>query len=160
MTDLKQVVIYTDGACSGNPGPGGYGAVLLFNGHRKELSGGFRLTTNNRMEMLAAIEALRSLKDRCAVKLHSDSQYVINAIEKGWAAKWKANGWMRNKKDKAVNPDLWQQLLDLCKQHKVEFIWVRGHSGNIENERCDVLAVAASLQPNLPADVVYERERR
>jgi ribonuclease HI len=160
MTDLRQVVIYTDGACSGNPGPGGYGAVLLFNEHRKELSGGFRLTTNNRMEMLAAIEALRSLKDRCAVKLHSDSQYVINAIEKGWAAKWKANGWMRNKKDKAVNPDLWQQLLDLCKQHKVEFIWVRGHSGNIENERCDVLAVAASQQPNLPADVVYERERR
>lgn len=160
MTDLKQVVIYTDGACSGNPGPGGYGAVLLYNGHRKELSGGFRLTTNNRMEMLAVIEALRSLKDRCAVKLHSDSQYVINAIEKGWAAKWKANGWMRNKKDKAVNPDLWQQLLDLCKQHKVEFIWVRGHSGNIENERCDVLAVAASQQRNLPADEVYERTAR
>ena len=160
MTDLKQVVIYTDGACSGNPGPGGYGAVLLYNGHRKELSGGFRLTTNNRMEMLAVIEALRALKDRCAVKLHSDSQYVINAIEKGWAAKWKANGWMRNKKDKAVNPDLWQQLLDLCKQHKVEFVWVRGHSGNIENERCDQLAVAATMQPNLPADVVYERERK
>lgn len=160
MDDLKQVVIYTDGACSGNPGPGGYGAVLLYNGHRKELSGGFRLTTNNRMEMLAAIEALRSLKDRCAVKLHSDSQYVINAIEKGWAAKWKANGWMRNKKDKAVNPDLWQQLLDLCKQHKVEFIWVRGHSGNVENERCDVLAVAAAQQRNLPADEVYERESR
>ncbi|HEX9004792.1 MAG TPA: ribonuclease HI [Blastocatellia bacterium] len=160
MTDLKQVVIYTDGACSGNPGPGGYGAVLLYNGHRKELSGGFRLTTNNRMEMLAVIEALRSLKDRCAVKLHSDSQYVINAIEKGWAAKWKANGWMRNKKDKAVNPDLWQQLLDLCKQHKVEFIWVRGHSGNVENERCDVLAVAASQQRNLPADEVYERTAR
>ena len=160
MTDMKQVVIYTDGACSGNPGPGGYGAVLLYNGHRKELSGGFRLTTNNRMEMLAVIEALRSLKDRCAVKLHSDSQYVINAIEKGWAAKWKANGWMRNKKDKAVNPDLWQQLLDLCKQHKVEFVWVRGHSGNIENERCDVLAVAASQQRNLPADEVYERTAR
>lgn len=155
MTDLRQVVIYTDGACSGNPGPGGYGAVLLFNGHRKELSGGFRLTTNNRMEMLAAIEALRSLKDRCAVKLHSDSQYVVNAIEKGWAAKWKANGWMRNKKDKAVNPDLWEQLLQLCKQHKVEFVWVRGHSGNIENERCDVLAVAAAQQPNLPVDEGY-----
>jgi ribonuclease HI len=160
MTDLKQVVIYTDGACSGNPGPGGYGAVLLYNGHRKELSGGFRLTTNNRMEMLAVIEALRALKDRCAVKLHSDSQYVINAIEKGWAAKWKANGWMRNKKDKAVNPDLWQQLLDLCKQHKVEFVWVRGHSGNVENERCDTLAVAASQQRNLPADEVYERTAR
>ena len=126
MSDLKHVVIYTDGACSGNPGPGGYGVVLLFNEHRKELSGGFRRTTNNRMELLGAIEGLRALKDRCSVKLHTDSQYVVNAIEKGWAAKWKANGWMRNKKDKAINPDLWEQLLTLCKQHKVEFIWVRG----------------------------------
>ncbi len=156
MSDLKQVVIYTDGACSGNPGPGGYGAVLLFNGHRKELSGGFRLTTNNRMEMLAAIEALRSLKDGCAVKLHTDSQYVVNAIEKGWAIKWRANGWMRNKKEKAVNPDLWEQLLELCKQHQVEFVWVRGHSGNIENERCDELAVEAAHQSNLPVDEGYK----
>jgi len=155
MTDLKQVVIYTDGACSGNPGPGGYGVVMLFGDHRKELSGGFRKTTNNRMELLGAIEGLRALKDRCAVKLHTDSQYVVNAIEKGWAAKWKANGWMRNKTDKAVNPDLWEQLLQLCKQHKVEFIWVRGHSGNIENERCDQLAVAAAQQPNLPVDEGY-----
>src|SRR5215213_10137267 len=115
MSDLKQVVIYTDGACSGNPGPGGYGVVMLYNGHRKELSGGFRLTTNNRMEMLAAIEGLRTLKDRCEVRLHSDSQYVINGIKQGWAERWRANGWMRNKKDKAVNPDLWAQLLDLCK---------------------------------------------
>lgn len=133
---------------------------MLFGEHRKELSGGFRRTTNNRMELLGAIEGLRALKDRCAVKLHTDSQYVVNAIEKGWAAKWKANGWMRNKKDKAINPDLWEQLLALCKQHKVEFVWVRGHSGNIENERCDVLAVAAAQQPNLPADEVYERENR
>lgn len=155
MSDLKHVVIYTDGACSGNPGPGGYGVVLLFNGHRKELSGGFRKTTNNRMELLGAIEGLRALKDRCAVKLHTDSQYVVNAIEKGWAAKWRANGWMRNKKDKAVNPDLWEQLLELCKQHKVEFVWVRGHNGNVENERCDVLAVTASQQPNLPVDEGY-----
>ncbi len=160
MTDLKQVVIYTDGACSGNPGPGGYGVVLLYNGHRKELSGGFRKTTNNRMELLGAIEGLRALKDHCSVRLHTDSQYVVNAIEKGWAAKWRANGWMRNKKDKAINPDLWEQLLTLCKQHKVEFVWVRGHSGNIENERCDVLAVAAAQQRNLPADEVYERENR
>ncbi|HMV47437.1 MAG TPA: ribonuclease HI [Blastocatellia bacterium] len=155
MTDLKQVVIYTDGACSGNPGPGGYGVVLLYNGHRKELSGGFRKTTNNRMELLGAIEGLRALKDRCAVRLHTDSQYVVNAIQKGWAAKWKANGWMRNKTDKAVNPDLWEQLLQLCKQHKVEFIWVRGHAGNVENERCDQLAVAAAQQPNLPVDEGY-----
>ncbi|MEO6723945.1 MAG: ribonuclease HI [Blastocatellia bacterium] len=157
MNDLKQVVIYTDGACSGNPGPGGYGAVLLFNGNRKELSGGFRLTTNNRMEMLAAIEALRSLEDASAVKLHTDSQYVVNAIMQGWAKRWRANGWMRNKKEKAINPDLWGQLLDLCAQHHVEFIWVRGHSGNIENERCDVLAVAAAQQRDLPADDAYER---
>ncbi len=155
MTDLKQVVIYTDGACSGNPGPGGYGVVLLYNGHRKELSGGFRKTTNNRMELLGAIEGLRALKDRCSVRLHTDSQYVVNAIQKGWAAKWKANGWMRNKTDKAVNPDLWEQLLQLCKQHKVEFIWVRGHAGNVENERCDQLAVAAAQQPNLPVDEGY-----
>ncbi|MBS1789478.1 MAG: ribonuclease HI [Acidobacteria bacterium] len=157
MNNLKQVVIYTDGACSGNPGPGGYGVVLLYNEHRKELSGGFRKTTNNRMELLGAIEGLRALKDRCSVKLHTDSQYVVNAIEKGWAAKWRANGWMRNKKEKAVNPDLWEQLLTLCQKHDVQFIWVRGHAGNRENERCDVLAVAASLKPNLPADEVYER---
>ncbi|HQR35092.1 MAG TPA: ribonuclease HI [Blastocatellia bacterium] len=157
MSNLKHVVIYTDGACSGNPGPGGYGVVLLFNEHRKELSGGFRRTTNNRMELLGAIEGLRALKDRCSVKLHTDSQYVVNAIEKGWAAKWKANGWMRNKKDKAINPDLWEQLLTLCQHHKVEFIWVRGHNGDKENERCDVLAVAAAQRPNLPADEVYER---
>ena len=160
MSDLKHVVIYTDGACSGNPGPGGYGVVMLFGDHRKELSAGFRRTTNNRMELLGAIEGLRALKDRCSVKLHTDSQYVVNAIEKGWAAKWKANGWMRNKKDKAINPDLWEQLLTLCKQHKVEFIWVRGHNGDRENERCDVLAVAAAQQRNLPADEVYERENR
>lgn len=155
MNDLKQVVIYTDGACSGNPGPGGYGVVMLCNGHRRELSGGFRLTTNNRMEMLAVIEALRALKDRCAVKLHSDSRYVIDAIQQGWAERWRANGWMRNKKEKAVNPDLWAQLLDLCAQHQVELVWVRGHAGNVENECCDRLAVAASLQPNLPVDEGY-----
>lgn len=156
MSNLKQVVIYTDGACSGNPGPGGYGVVMLFGEHRKELSGGFRKTTNNRMELLGAIEGLRALKERCSVKLHTDSQYVVNAIEKGWAAKWRANGWMRNKKEKAVNPDLWEQLLTLCQQHKVEFIWVKGHAGNKENERCDQLAVAAASRPNLPEDEGYQ----
>ncbi len=158
MNNQKQVVIYTDGACSGNPGPGGYGVVLLFGGHRKELSGGFRRTTNNRMEWLGAIEGLRALKERCSVKLHTDSRYVVDAIEKGWAAKWRANGWMRNKKEKAVNPDLWEQLLKLCQQHEVQFIWVRGHAGNRENERCDTLAVAAAQQRNLPADEMYESE--
>jgi len=155
MSDLKKVVIYTDGACSGNPGPGGYGVVMLYNGYRKELSGGFRLTTNNRMEMLAAIEGLRALKGRCAVTLYSDSKYLINAIQQGWAARWRASGWMRNKKEKAVNPDLWAQLLDLCGRHEVEFVWVRGHAGNVENERCDLLAVSASQQPNLPEDQGY-----
>ena len=160
MSDLKRVVIYTDGACSGNPGPGGYGVVMLYDGYRKELSGGFRLTTNNRMEMLAAIEGLRALKERCAVTLYSDSQYLINAIQQGWAVRWRANGWMRNKKEKAVNPDLWAQLLDLCARHEVEFVWVRGHAGNVENERCDQLAVAASQHRDLPADEVYESQMR
>lgn len=129
--------------------------MMLFGEYRKELSGGFRRTTNNRMELLGAIEGLRALKERCSVKLHTDSQYVVNAIEKGWAAKWRANGWMRNKTDKAVNPDLWEQLLKLCQQHDVKFIWVKGHSGNKENERCDVLAVAAAQRPNLPEDEGY-----
>jgi ribonuclease HI len=160
MSDPKKVVIYTDGACSGNPGPGGYGVVMLYGGYRKELSGGFRLTTNNRMEMLAAIEGLRALNDRCAVTLYSDSQYLINAIQQGWAVRWRANGWMRNKKEKAVNPDLWAQLLDLCARHQVEFVWVRGHAGNVENERCDQLAVAAAQQRDLPADEMYERQMR
>ena len=157
MNELKQVVIYTDGACSGNPGPGGYGAVLIYGAHRKELAGGFRRTTNNRMELMAAIMALRALKGRCAVRLHTDSQYIVQAIEQGWAVRWQKNGWMRNKKEKAVNPDLWTQLLELCRQHEVEFIWVRGHAGNLENERCDQMAVQAAQGANLPIDESYER---
>lgn len=152
---LKQVIIYTDGACTGNPGAGGYGAVLIYGKHRKEISGGYRLTTNNRMEMMAAIAALRSLKQQCLVKLHSDSKYVVDAMQKGWAKKWQANGWKRNKKESAKNPDLWQQLLDLCEQHQVEFVWVKGHAGIPENERCDVLAVAAASQSDLPQDEGY-----
>ena len=152
----KKVVIYTDGACTGNPGAGGYGAVLIYNGHRKEISGGYRLTTNNRMEMMAAIAALQSLKEECTVKLHSDSKYLVDAVTKGWAKKWQANGWKRNKKDKAKNPDLWQKMLDLCQQHQVEFVWVKGHAGIPENERCDVLAVAAAKERNLPPDDGYQ----
>ncbi|MEW6696315.1 MAG: ribonuclease HI [Bacillota bacterium] len=152
-SDLKNVTLYTDGACSGNPGPGGYGVVLLYKDHRKEMSGGFRDTTNNRMEILAAIVGLESLKEPCNVTLYTDSQYLINSIEKGWAKKWRANGWMRNKKEPALNADLWERLLKLCDTHRVKFIWVRGHSGNIENERCDRLAVEASKQPNLPPDI-------
>lgn len=152
---LKQIIIYTDGACTGNPGAGGYGAVLIYGKHRKEISGGYRLTTNNRMEMMAAIAALASLKERCLVTLYSDSKYIVDAVTKGWAKKWQANGWKRNKKESAKNPDLWQKLLQLCEQHQVEFVWVKGHAGIAENERCDTLAVAAARKPNLPDDLGY-----
>ena len=153
---LESVTIYTDGACIGNPGPGGYGVVLLHSGDRQELSAGYRLTTNNRMEMMAAIAALEALSNPSVVTLYSDSQYLINAMEKGWAKKWQANGWKRNAKEMAKNPDLWERLLKLCKEHKVKFIWVRGHSGNAENEKCDRLAVAAARHSNLLSDDGYK----
>lgn len=138
------VTIYTDGACSGNPGPGGYGAILMYGSHQKELSGGAANTTNNRMELMGVITALKALNRPCTVQLYTDSQYVVNAIEKGWAVKWRANGWMRNKKDKALNPDLWQELLELLEKHDVTFHWVKGHAENPYNNRCDALAVAES----------------
>ena len=156
MSEPPQVTIYTDGGALGNPGPGGYGVVMLSNQHRKELSGGYRLTTNNRMELTAVIRALESLNVRCAVTLYTDSRYVADAIEKGWAKKWRANGWMRTTKDKALNPDLWERLLELLEKHDVRVVWVRGHAGNPENERCDQLSVAAAHQSNLPPDEVYE----
>lgn len=137
---MKEVIIYTDGACSGNPGPGGYGAVLLYNGNRKELSGGAAHTTNNRMEITAVIEGLSALKEPCAVNLYSDSRYVVDAVEKGWARRWQQNNWMRNRKEKAENADLWQTLLALLSEHRVKMIWVKGHNDNPENERCDFLA--------------------
>ena len=140
----KQVDIYTDGACSGNPGPGGYGTILSYKGTEKELSGGEANTTNNRMELTAVIVGLQALKESCEVTLYSDSKYVIDAIEKGWVYKWKSNGWMRNKKEPALNPDLWEKLLDLLEKHSVKFVWVKGHAGNPKNERCDRLAVAAA----------------
>ncbi len=143
---MKQVEIFTDGACSGNPGPGGWGAILRYNGHEKELSGGEAVTTNNRMELSAVIFALEALKEPCEVKLYSDSQYVCNALSLGWAKKWQSQGWMRNKKEPALNPELWERLLSLCDIHKVEVNWVRGHAGHPENERCDRLAVAAAKQ--------------
>ncbi len=156
VSELKKVTIYTDGGCIYNPGPGGYGVVLIYGKHRKELSRGFRLTTNNRMELLAVISGLEALKAHCRVTVHSDSQYVVNAIEKGWARRWRAKGWWRNKEEKAVNPDLWERLLLLCERHEVTFRWVRGHAGNKENERCDELARAAATGPNLAVDADYE----
>ena len=139
---MKHVDVYTDGACSGNPGPGGWGAILRYNGHEKEISGGDPLTTNNRMELMAVIEALARLREPCEVALYSDSQYVCNALKLGWAKKWQKNGWMRTKKEKALNPDLWERLLKQCETHEVDPIWVKGHAGHPENERCDALAVA------------------
>lgn len=144
MKELKRVEIFTDGACSGNPGPGGYGVVLKYGTARKELSGGEAETTNNRMELMAAIVGLEALKEKCAVTLHSDSKYLIDAINLGWAVKWRENGWMRTKKDKALNSDLWERLLGLVELHEVELVWVKGHAGNPENERCDELAVGES----------------
>ena len=153
---MKQITIYTDGACLGNPGPGGYGVVLLYDGHQKELSGGYRKTTNNRMEMMAAIVGLRALKQPCKVTLYSDSRYVVQAMSEGWAERWRAKGWKRNAKEPAKNPDLWAEMLNLSEQYDVSFKWVKGHAGNIGNERCDALAVAAANQPNLPRDEAYE----
>ncbi len=150
---MKEVIIYTDGACSGNPGPGGYAAVLIFQGKRKEISGGYKNTTNNRMEMMAAIEGLHSLKQPCKVSLYSDSQYVVQSINQGWVEKWRANNWKRNKKDSAKNVDLWIDLMKLVEMHEVKFIWTRGHAGDTENERCDQLAVEAASRSNLPEDV-------
>ena len=139
---MKHVEIFTDGACSGNPGPGGWGAILRYKGTEKEISGGEPQTTNNRMELLAVISALKLLKEPCEVTLRTDSQYVSNALERGWAKNWQKNGWMRNKKEPALNPDLWQELLELYDKHNVTIVWVKGHAGHPENERCDRLAVA------------------
>jgi ribonuclease HI len=152
------VTIYTDGGCIDNPGPGGYGVVLLFGEVRKELSGGFRRTTNNRMEIMAALAGLRSLKCPCEVTLWTDSQYLQNSMMKGWAKRWRANGWMRNSKERAQNSDLWEQLLEVCAGHRVKFEWVKGHAGNTENERCDVLSTQAARQADLPADEGYEQK--
>ena len=140
---MKTVNIYTDGACSGNPGAGGYGAVLLYGAARRELSAAYARTTNNRMEILAAIIALEALKEPCQVNLYSDSRYLVDAIEKGWVTRWQAAGWMRNKREAAQNVDMWERLLPLLSKHQVRFIWVRGHAENAENNRCDAMARAA-----------------
>lgn len=158
MSTQPQVTIYTDGGSKGNPGPGGYGVVLQYKEHRKELSGGFRKTTNNRMELMAAIAALEALKTQCQVTLYTDSRYLVDAMEQGWARRWRANGWRRNRKERALNPDLWERLLKLCDQHAVAFVWLRGHAGNVENERCHLLVTEAATGNNLPPDVGYEQQ--
>ncbi len=137
---MKHVDIYTDGACRGNPGAGGWGAVLVYGGREKELSGGERETTNNRMELSAAIEALALLKEPCEVTLTSDSKYLVDAITQGWAIGWRARGWRKADKSPALNVDLWEKLLSLLEVHKVDFVWIKGHAGHPYNERCDVLA--------------------
>lgn len=143
---MKKVEIFTDGACKGNPGPGGWGAILRYGTQEKEISGGEKKTTNNRMEISAVLFALKCLKEPCEVTLYSDSQYVCNAITKGWAKKWQSNNWMRTKSEPALNADLWQELLPLCDVHKLNVVWVKGHAGHPENERCDRLAVAQAAK--------------
>lgn len=150
---MENVTIYTDGACADNPrGNGGYGVIIVCDGQRRELSGGFRNTTNNRMEMYAVIVGLEALEQPSTVTVYTDSQYIVNSINKRWVYRWQANNWMRNKKDRALNVDLWQRILACCDRHSVTFEWVRGHAGHPENERCDQLAVAALRQEGLPTD--------
>jgi ribonuclease HI len=159
-TALKRVIIFTDGAAAPNPGVGGYGVVLRFGAHSKELSGGFRRTTNNRMELMAVVAGLEALKERCNVTLHSDSQYIVNAITTGSAFRWRSNGWKFSpRRTKLVkNPDLWERLLAAYEKHEVEMVWVKGHAGIADNERCDVLAMAACKMRDLPPDPGYVEE--
>ena len=139
---MKTVTLYTDGACSGNPGPGGWGAILEYMGHQRELSGGEVNTTNNRMELTAVIEGLKALKEPCIVELYSDSKYVIDALQKGWAVGWRKRGWIKSDKKPALNPDLWEVLLTLTETHHLNYHWVKGHADNPMNNRCDELAVS------------------
>lgn len=161
---LRTIVIYTDGACTGNPGPGGYGVVLIHGNQRKELSAGFRLTTNNRMEILGCIAGLKALNQPCDVTIYSDSKYVVDTMTKSWALKWRSRGWKRKDQNgelkDALNTDLWAQMVELCDQHRVRFKWIRGHDGNQENERCDQLARAAAALDRLGIDTVYENPTR
>ena len=145
---MKTVTLYTDGACSGNPGPGGWGAILSYNGVEKELSGGEKSTTNNRMELTAVIAGLSALKEPCIVELYSDSKYVIDGLSKGWAVSWRKNGWKKADKKPALNPDLWETLLNLTERHQLHYHWVKGHADNPYNNRCDQLAVAESKKFN------------
>ena len=155
---MKKVQIYTDGACTGNPGKGGFGAVLIYNGVQKEISCGFRKTTNNRMELMAAIEALNLLKEPCEVELYSDSKYLTDAINKGWLTSWVKNNWKKADKKSVLNIDLWKKIVELIQIHNVNFIWVKGHAGNEYNEVCDRLAVEAYTNAPVEIDEIYEKE--
>jgi ribonuclease HI len=155
---MHQVKIYTDGACQKNPGPGGYAAILVHKENRREVSGGFRRTTNNRMEMMAAIAALSALKSPCEVAIFSDSKYLVDAMSKKWYVKWRRNGWLTAEKQPVKNADLWRQLIEFTETHRTIFLWVKGHAGHLENERCDELAVHACKQKDLPVDEGFEAE--
>ncbi len=144
MSELSQVQLYTDGACSGNPGPGGYGAILRCGKFEKEISGGEASTTNNRMELMAVICGLEALNRKCRVTIYSDSKYFVDGIEKGWAKQWQKNGWIKGDKSPAKNPDLWERLLTLIDSHEVSIVWLKGHAGHPENEKCDRMAVEES----------------
>ncbi len=146
MAAIKHIDLYTDGACSGNPGPGGYGTILSYQGHERRLSGGEANTTNNRMELTAVIEGLAALKERCEVTVYSDSKYVVDGIEKGWARSWKRNGWRKADRKPALNAELWDRLLQLLDAHEVSFVWLKGHAGHPMNEECDRMAVAESMK--------------
>lgn len=152
---MKNVIIYTDGACLGNPGRGGYGAIIISDLECIPLSGGYRLTTNNRMELFACIHALAHLEDRCNVTVYSDSQYLVNGISKGWALNWKRNNWLQSDRKRAKNIDLWDPLLSLVEKHRTQFVWVKAHNGHPENDRCDQLANATANGPNLLEDEGY-----
>ncbi len=156
---LTPIEIYTDGACTGNPGPGGYGVIVVQAGQRRELSQGYRLTTNNRMELMAAIAGLKAIAPGERVRLHTDSKYLADAINLGWVDIWRVKKWKKTGKGKLLNPDLWQELSELLDQHEVELIWVKGHAGHPENERCDQLAVQAARQKNLLIDSGYEKSQ-
>lgn len=156
---MKKVIIYTDGSCLGNPGPGAWAAILTLAGttYRKEISGGFRRTTNNRMEIMAAIEGLAALNEPCEVEARSDSRYVCDAVEKGWLASWRRGGWRKADKKPVLNADLWRKLAALLEIHNARFLWVKGHDGDEENERCDVIARSLAATADLPPDEEYER---
>ncbi len=157
---MKEVSIYTDGSCLGNPGRGGYGAILRYGKHEKELSGGFACTTNNRMEIYAAIAALSILREPCSVTLYSDSKYLVQAMENGWLASWRRNGWKKADKSAVLNVDLWQKLVQVMEMHKIKFQWVKGHASNPQNNRCDELARTAAAQDGLPPDEVFEASKQ